>query len=294
MIDQAKQLRGLVRQQQDRQQKTDVPRRAATSIAVVSGKGGVGKSSLALNLAIALSRLEARTCIFDANLGLGNIDLMCGLNGYWNLAHVIAGLRRLPDILLEGPGGIHVVPGAGGLSETLSETKLVSSEFKEQMYELESNHDVLVFDTGAGLHPLVHQCVAAADTVLVITTPEPTAIADAYATIKSLQLAPGSRLLTLVNRATTARQARDIHERLARTTRLFLETTLLEAGWVPEDPEVLRAINHRIPVLIETPDSPASRAIEQLARRLFYQTVDDASRTNFFGRLWPLSKTRAA
>ncbi|GIT27965.1 MAG: hypothetical protein Ct9H300mP1_00110 [Planctomycetaceae bacterium] len=130
--DQARQLRGLVQKQQHRHLAADETTATAAVIAVTSGKGGVGKSSLALNLAIALARLGVRTGLLDASLGLGHLDLMCGLNGYWNLGHVLSGTRRLADITLDGPGGIHVVPGAGHLADVGNSEKGLGSDVAEQ------------------------------------------------------------------------------------------------------------------------------------------------------------------
>ena len=285
--DQARRLRGLVEQRQQHGLAADDPTSTAAAIAVASGKGGVGKSSLALNLAIALSRLNVRVALLDASLGLGHLDLMCGLNGYWNLGHVLAGTRRLPDITLDGPAGIHVIPGAGRLSDVMDSPKPLGRDVAEQLATLEAGHDVLLLDTGYAGHAFVGNCLAAADTVLVVTTPEPTAIADAYATFKSMPRGTDTRLLTLVNRAESAKAAAEIHQRLARTAKIFLESEPSLAGWIPDDPEIARAIHLRTPLMVQAPDSPAARAISQLATRLVYHSPRTDRSTSFFQRLFP-------
>ena len=289
--DQARRLRGLVEQRQHRSRVADDPAARATVIAVTSGKGGVGTSSLALNLAIALARLDVRVALLDASLGLGHLDLMCGLNGYWNLSHVLAGTRRLDDITLDGPAGIQVVPGAGRLCEIADTDKNPGPDVAGQLEDFESAHDVMVLDTGHAGYPSVNHCLGAADTVLVVTTPEPTALADAYATFKSMPSGTDTKLLTLINRVESAQAAGEIHQRLARTTRIFLESEPSLAGWIPEDPEVARAIHERTPLLVQAPQSPAARAISQLATRLIYHSPNTDNSPSFFQRLFPLTET---
>jgi flagellar biosynthesis protein FlhG len=183
--DQARGLRALLERHANR---AFSPRgqTACRTIAVTSGKGGVGKSHLALNLAVALAQRGRRVCLLDGNLGLGSLDLLCGLNGYWNLAHVVTGARRLEDVILDGPAGIHLIPGASGLTDLADCPPHVQSQLLSQLESLEHEHDVLLIDTGSGIHQLVRQFAQATDDVLVVTTPEPTSIADAYATIKAL------------------------------------------------------------------------------------------------------------
>lgn len=292
--DQARRLRGLVQQHQHHRIAADDPNVSATVIAVTSGKGGVGKSSLALNLSIALARLDVKVALLDASLGLGHLDLMCGLNGYWNLGHVLAGTRRLTDITLDGPANIHVVPGAGQLCDAIHSDKSLGHDVAQQLGQLETEHDVMVLDTGHAAHPAVRTFLAAADTVLVVTTPEPTALADAYATFKSMPKTTHARLLTLVNRVESAKTAAEIHQRLTRTTRIFLESEPSLAGWIPDDPEMANAICNRIPLMVQTPDSPAGRAITQLATRLVYHSPQPHNSQSFFQRLLTTSNSTSS
>lgn len=240
----------------------------AFTIAVTSGKGGVGKTNIALNLAIALARLDASVGLFDANLGLGNIDLLCGLNGYWNLSHVVTGARTLSEIVLTGPEGINVVPGASGLAEAADCPASAQKEIFQQLEEFEQRHDFVIIDSGPGIHRSVRDFVTAAELVIVVTTPEPTALADAYATVKALSASDGSRLEVLVNQAASEQQANVIAERLQQTSRLFVYKEVGYAGGVPFDPAVASCVLRRRPLLLDQPSSPAAQAITQIARRL--------------------------
>ena len=254
-------------------------------ILVMSGKGGVGKSNLALNLAIALASSQGRVCLLDANTGLGNIDLLCGLNGYWNLSHVVSGARTLPEVMLEGPAGVRVVPGASGLADVADCTPLVQRDILQQLEELERNSDFLVIDTGTGLHGLARQLVAAADTALIVTTPEPTAIADAYATIKLLSAGIPKGIEVLVNQSESSEQGRLIAERLQQTARLFLRLEIKSAGTVPRDHHVPMSVVQRQPFVLSHPACPAALAVERLARRIRSDSQGMPCRGGFFTRI---------
>lgn len=291
MHDQAQVLRGLMELRIEPAADSaaaSVPR--AHTIAITSGKGGVGKSNIALNLAIALAQFKHSVCLLDANLGLGNIDLLCGLNGYWNLAHVINGARTLREITLEGPAGVHVIPGASGLHEVADCPAAAQRDVLAQLEELEQQHDFLIIDTGTGIHRSVRQFVSAADTILVVTTAEPTSIADAYATIKALTAGPlSSEPQVLVNQSDSTEQARDIVSRLQQTARTFLHTTIGSSGFIPRDAGVVQAVVRRVPFVVADPRSPASRAIDLLARRMINISQQQTPHTTFFSKFGRVS-----
>lgn len=286
MSDQAKRLRGLMEDRLTEQlQLKAAPLPAvslARTIAVTSGKGGVGKSNISLNLAIALARLDQKVCLIDANLGLGNVDLLCGLNGYWNLSHVMSGARTIEEITLEGPDGVHVVSGAGGLADLNECPPPAQRDIIEQLSRVEQTHDLIVIDTGTGIHKLIRRFVAAADIALIVTTPEPTAIADAYATVKSFSGNTTVDLNVVVNQAESVRQAHAIVDRLKQTARMFLKTDLTQAGYIPTDPHVVAAVASRVPFLVSHPDCPASEAVNQLARRLQHRASHRPVHPPFF------------
>jgi flagellar biosynthesis protein FlhG len=271
MNDQAQLLRGLMEQRGEPAATLPLPgsRRRAHTVAVASGKGGAGKSNIALNLAIRLAQTDHKVCLLDANMGLGNLDLLCGLNGYWNLAHVISGARDLSEIMLSGPAQVHVIPGASGLIDVADCPPSAQREILAQLETIEYSHDFLIIDTGTGIHKTVRQFVSAADTILVLTTPEPTSIADAYAMIKALgNSRESARPMILVNQADSIEQARGIILRMQETARTFLHTTVDSAGSIPRDPQVPRAVHRRVPFVMESPHCPAAQGIEQLARRV--------------------------
>lgn len=240
--------------------------RACRTLAVVSGKGGVGKSTIALNLAVSFAQQGQSVCLLDANLGLGNLDLMCGLNGYWNLSHVMTGARSLDDVILRGPEGVDLIPGASGITELADCPDHAQRQLLEQLTSLERRHDVLIIDTGSGIHRLVRQFALAADQLLVVTTPEPTSITDAYATIKAL-CAANLSLGLVVNQSESGDTALKIGERIRQTSQMFLQADVGALGCIPKDAAVPQSILARQPVVNHSPTSPAARAISRLTQR---------------------------
>ncbi len=280
--DQARELRALVAQRAARVSDPSSETRTCRSLAVVSGKGGVGKSVIALNLAVALARRGDSVCLVDASPGIGHLEFLCGRNGYWNLTHVAAGSRSLEDVVLDGPHGLRIVPGASCLlEETDPHTRLL-----RELTDLERDHDWLIIDTAGGEPRRSSPLARAADRVLIVTTPEPTSIAEAYATLKGLSAADGPLASALVNRADSEQQARQILDRLRHTARSFLRTDLDRAGFVPHDPAVGQSVSARRPLVDVEPGCPAQLAVEGLAERLAH-TVTRRDEVDYFRRLQP-------
>src|SRR3984957_14528486 len=187
MIDQASQLRRIVRQTS-----------RATVIAVTSGKGGVGKSNIAVNLAIKFASVGKRVVLMDADLGLANTDVLCNIDLPSNLSHVIPRKRELSDVMVDGPGGFRLIGGASGLARMADLSDYDRQRLVSAMADLEARTDVILIDTGAGISPNVLSFTRSADQVLVVTTPEPTAITDAYAVIKVINRDQQDRPLSLL------------------------------------------------------------------------------------------------
>jgi len=275
--DQARGLRALLRQ---RNASPAPMASGCRSIAVTSGKGGVGKSVLALNLAVALAEFGAKVCLLDGHQGLGNLDLLCDRHGYWNLAHVVAGARRLEDVVLRGPAGIAILPGADCLTKLGDPPQAVRDSLRQDLDQFAAAFDVLLLDAGSGRHDGVRQLTQAADEALIVTMPDPIALAEAYATIKSL-VTPTVHVV--VNQA-TSEQARRILERLQHTTHTFLRKSLSRGAAVPNDDAVAQSVRQRLPFVLTSPDGPASRAVKHLARQLLAMPAAGPG-WSYFGRL---------
>jgi flagellar biosynthesis protein FlhG len=250
------------------------PRRApapprARSLVFTSGKGGVGTSNLTLNLAIALGEEGQRVVLVDADLGLANIDLLCGLSPPSDLGDVLAGERSLVEAVVSGPGGIQIVPGAHGLRTLVEVLDEAPSRLAAELAELEAGTDFVLVDAGSGLGPATVPLASAADQVVVVTTPEPTAVADAHAVLQRLKrLASPPRLRAIVTQAHSAREAGDVLARLAATSREFLGAVVTPMGHVRADARVPRAVRSRRPFLVASPRCAAARDVRRLARAL--------------------------
>lgn len=238
-------------------------------IAVTSGKGGVGKTNVAVNLAIRLSKMGRRVVLLDADLGTANADVLCNLSPVLTLAHVVAGRAELAAVMVDGPGGFRLIPGASGLAQMAALSTAERERLMLQMRELENEADVILIDTGAGVGPNVLGFAVAADQVLVVTTPEPPAVTDAYAVIKTLwRQRPEVDVRVLVNQVASAAEAKDVFSRLEAVSRRFLSLELRYAGHIVSDPQVGLSVRRRVPFTIDVPASPAGACLSELAHRL--------------------------
>ena len=265
------------------------PVHRASVIAITSGKGGVGKTNVAVNLAIQLASAGKSVVLLDADLGLANADVLCNIDLPANLSHVISRRKDLNEVLVKAPGGFSLIGGASGLARMADLTDSDRQRIVAAMGELEASNDVILIDTGAGISPNVLAFTRAADHVLVVTTPEPTAITDAYAVVKVISRDNADRRVSLlVNQARNAAEARVVHERIAKVARQFLRVRLFDAGFIPADEQVSLAVRRRTPFLLAAPKCGASLAVSQLAMRL-EQGVAGASSSaqngGFFNRM---------
>lgn len=266
MSDQAETLRRLALDQS--------PSRKARVIAVTSGKGGVGKTNLAVNLAISISRLGLRTGVLDGDLGLANVDIVLGIAPEFNLGHVLYGEKRLDQILVKGPEGVAVFAGGAGVYELANLSEWLLQRFIRDIGALDTQLDLLFLDTGAGISRNVMSFVLACDELLVVTTPELTAITDAYGVIKlAMTSNPKARVRVIVNMARDERQAQHVLRSLTTVVRQFLgvEVDIELLGHVPIDPSVGKAVGEQVPLVISYPNSKAARNVAVIARRLVTQ-----------------------
>jgi flagellar biosynthesis protein FlhG len=238
-------------------------------IAVASGKGGVGKTNVTANLAVALSRQGQRVCVLDADLGLANLDVVFGLTPEWSLLHVLRGERHLAEVMVDGPAGVRVIPAASGFEEMTALAPADRMRLLDEVDALDGSLDILLIDSAAGISTNVLYFSAAATDTLVVITPEPTALTDAYALIKLLASRYGRReFLVTVNMAAGSADAEAAFQRLARVAQRFLRVRLEYLGYVPYDDAVSQAVRQQQPILLTAPASPASLALARLAERV--------------------------
>jgi flagellar biosynthesis protein FlhG len=266
-------------------------RRAQGALAVTGSKGGVGKTNLVANLAVALARWGRRVLVVDGDLGLSNLDVLLGLIPKRTIEHVVRGDAALADVLVEGPAGIRILPAASGIPELASLDGATRARLLTALAEGLELVDDLLIDTGAGLGETTLALQLAASRILLVTTPEPTSLVDAYATLKVLWSAePTKPVDVVVNAAADDGDARGAYEQVARAARHFLGR---EPGWlgaVHRDPKLVEAVRRQRCVLELYPDAPASRCYEQLALRLALSPDCGPPSFDYWQRLLPAGR----
>jgi flagellar biosynthesis protein FlhG len=241
----------------------------ATRIAVTSGKGGVGKTSLAINLAVAIGRLGHRVGIVDADFGLGNLDVMLGLAPERHLGAVLNGKASIADITIDGPDGVRVIPAGSGVRALTSLSRRQWSRFEAAIDEAGRDLDFLFFDTASGVGDTVLDVAGLADYVLVVTSYDPAAVVDAYALIKLVTAADRQKPIgVVVNTAQDADEAHLVYRQIALASDRFLNRVLHYDGHVVEDRLVKDATFAQVTVVGQTMPGPASRCIRRIACRL--------------------------
>lgn len=276
--DQAAELRRLVASVPSQQ--TSKISRTLRSFAVVGGKGGVGKSNISVNLALAMGQEGRSVAVLDGDLGLANVDILLGVQPPYNLIHFIRGERTLDEIMCPVGDGVVLIPGGTGIAELANLDESSQSLLIDRLGDLENQVDVMMVDTGAGIHRNMLSFALAVDTVILVTTPEPTSIRDAYGLLKSLVFSAMGKLdvRVLVNMAVSGEEAKAVSDRMKFAASQFLRMDLGYLGYVLIDPKITEAVRSRKPLLRQFPDSAAAGCIRSVALELM--DFDESHQSN--------------
>jgi len=258
-------------------------------LSFTSGKGGVGKSNIALNTAIMLAGFNQKVLLVDADINLANLDILLGLNPPFNLSDVFTGDKQIQDIIMSGPGGVNILPGSSGVIEMMNMDQQVQRQLLESFQEIEKNYDYLIIDTGAGLSSNVIAYASAADEAVVVTTHEPTSFTDAYAMIKVLSHRnPHLHIHILVNMVQNADDAADVYDKLNLVVQNFLNFPVDYLGFIPMDLNIASAVASQSPFVIEFPKCPATISLRLAVRKILNITRkrEPGQDRSFLGRLF--------
>lgn len=254
------------------------------TIAVTSGKGGVGKTNISTNLAIMLALMKKKVLILDADMGLANIDILLGIHPKYNLQHVISGEKSLEDILVDGPAGIKIIPAASGFQSltelTVSQRSILIKEFSKFQYSV----DYLIIDTGAGISKNVTEFIKAAGEAIVVTTGEPTAITDAYALIKVMSKdSKDLKMHLFINMVDDLNEAKEVEAKLKSVVEKFIGISINAIGFMTKDSSVVASIRKQAPFVLDNTRCHATACIKNLAKSLCNYSVQetDKSLVNF-------------
>lgn len=256
------------------------PAQAIRVVAVTSGKGGVGKTNVTVNLAAAFARMGRRPMILDADLGLANVDVLLGVQPQHNLSHVIAGERTLEEIVVEAPGGIRIIPAASGVQSMAELSVAEHAGLIRAFSDPEPDIDLLLVDSAAGISDGVVSFCRASQDILVVVCDEPASMTDAYALIKLLNREHGlCRFRVVANMVGGAREGKALFEKMVRVTDRFLDEVILDyAGAVPNDEYLRKAVRKQQCVVDGYPRSPAALAFRELARKIDAWPIPAAGR----------------
>jgi len=287
MMDQAENLRQAINNLKNQQLMNRpavpnvAPKKKARVITVTSGKGGVGKTNISINLALAFSELGRRVVIFDADFGFANIDVLLGIVPRYTLLDVIANKKNILEVLTEGPKNIKFISGGSGVEDLVKLDKQQVDKFLENMALLDKLADIVIVDTGAGLSESVMSFIIAADEVLLVTTPEPTAITDAYALIKMVSNRDKSKkIMVLVNKAESSNEANDVLRNLVLVADKFLGIKLEPAGYILNDNVVIKAVKQQQPFSLIYPKSQAAKNIKDISEKMISVEKDNEVQQN--------------
>jgi ATPases involved in chromosome partitioning len=296
MMDQADKLRQLIGglkapQTEENYNSNGIHTTQTRVITVTSGKGGVGKTNVTVNLGVSLSHLGYRVIIIDVDFGLANIDLVFGITPTYTLADVINNSKNIQEVLTEGPAGIKFISGGSGVEDLVNLDSSKLENFIKNISLLDSLCDIILIDTGAGLSESVMSFVMASDEVLVVATPEPTSITDAYALVKMLANRDKTKKVSiLINRAENEKEAKEVLNKLCTVSKRFLGLEVIQLGYVQRDDAVIKAVKLQNPFILSFPESKASATMINVAKNIISKNEEsneaiDAGIKKFVNRL---------
>lgn len=238
-------------------------------IAITSGKGGVGKTNLSVNIGIALAQMGQRVALLDADMGLANVDILLGMYPKYNLSHVLSGDKTLDEIMLDGPGGLKVIPGASGIQKMAELSTIEQAAIVRAFSEIDQDLDVLIVDTAAGISASVVNFARACQEIIVVVCDEPTSLTDAYAFIKLLNRDYGlSHFHVITNMVQSFQQGQALFQKLTKVTNHYLDVTLLFEGAIPYDDYLRKSVQKQSPVVVAFPGCKASVAMKAIAGKI--------------------------
>ncbi|MCX7779688.1 MAG: AAA family ATPase [Negativicutes bacterium] len=265
-------------------------------IAITSGKGGVGKTTFTINLAIALAAYGQRVFIIDADLGTANVDVLLRLTPQYNITHLLTGEKNLLDITISGPGNIAIIPGGSGMQEL---TQLSESQFSRvinSFNQLDGLADIILLDTGAGISKDVSNFLLASDEIIVVTTTEPHAITDAYAILKVMKnLDCQAKQMLVVNKAESVAEANSVAAKLTMVLRTYLNRDAEYLGYIIEDRAISRSLKEQTPLILSNPQATAVVNIREIAAKLLNKpAIKPSGITGFVNRMFSLVNKKTA
>jgi flagellar biosynthesis protein FlhG len=238
-------------------------------IAVTSGKGGVGKTNLSVNIGVSLAQMGRRVALLDADMSLANVDILLGLSPEFNLSHVLQGEKTLQDIMLTGPAGLKVIPASSGIQQMSELSTIEQAGVIRAFSEIDQNLDVLIVDTAAGISSSVVNFARACQEIIVVICDEPTSMTDAYAYIKLLNRDYGlNKFHVMANMVQSVQQGQQLFSKLTKVTDRYLDVTLSYVGAVPFDEYLRKSVQKQKPVVEAFPQSKATRAIKNIALKI--------------------------
>lgn len=288
MLDQAQKLRQLVKQQNkdSNEQRENISK--PKIITVTSGKGGVGKSNFVVNLSIALQKMGKRVLIFDADMGLGNDDVLMGFLPKFNVYDVIFGSKEIEEVLVEGPFGVKLLPGGTGVSKIEQMTDKQRDSFLAKLTCLE-DLDYIIMDTGAGVNRDVLGFISCCEELIVITTPEPTSLTDAYSLLKAVShFKIRDNAKVIVNRTIESKEGESTFNKFNNAVSKFLNINLQYLGYLSDDKKLVQAVRKQQPFLISYPNSDVAKDLNYIAGKIIGLETDKkgSSVQDFFKKIF--------